>query len=511
MIPRTFLSTYAANGQQQMAVKFLTDITGLKRWADYIPVKLTQGGSENTYANNGFIDVVSVTVTSTMRPFAEYVPVYVDSSATDAWQVNATGYIPYGYAGFGGANMVLDFTNGSSLDSRITFTRASTATRVNPSGVIESVAINTARFDYNPATLAPLGLLIEEQRTNLITYSEQFDNAAWSTASPYSVTANTVISPDGSQDGDSLIVASGQSSFATGVTKQVVTKAASAIQYTRSAYFKALGSTTSVRFIDFGNTTTNSASVNISLVDGSTVTAPATTGTFSGASVSVTNAGNGWWRVALTYTTDTHTSLTVRSFPYVGSTALTGDGTSGLYIWGAQLEAGAFATSYIPTVASQVTRSSDLALMTGTNFSSWFNATEGTMYASYVLVSDSANIGVFEVDDNTSSNVIQMRYSSSSFAQYSVSVGGVTQASQAPSGYSTSGLYKRAIAYKVNSFNQAINGALPSTEDTSGTIPTVTQARIGNEAASNFINGYIRQIAYYPTRLTNAQLQSITA
>lgn len=417
-----------------------------------------------------------------------------------------------GAGGFGyGASLSLDFTSGNqTLDSRITFTRASTATRVNRSGVIESVAINTPRFDYDPVTLASLGLLIEEQRTNLVTYSEQADNAAWSKTST-TITANAIISPDGAQDADKVIPDNAVAFSGTSLRAATITKSATATQYTASIYAK-IGEFNRILFqVRDSATSANNAVVVFNLSNGAIITAATASGTFTAASASAgTLVGNGWYRFNLTFTSGTETGL-IYQVAARDSVATTGNGTSGIYIWGSQLEAGAFATSYIPTVASQVTRSADLALMTGTNFSSWFNATEGTMYASYVLVSDSANIGVFEVDGNTSSNVIQMRYSSSSFAQYTVSVGGVTQASQVPSGYSASGLYKRAIAYKLNSFNQAINGALPSTEDTSGTIPTVTQARIGNEAASNFINGYIRQIAYYQTRLTNAQLQSITA
>jgi hypothetical protein len=413
-----------------------------------------------------------------------------------------------------GASLSLDFTNGNqTLDSRITFTRASTATRTNRSGVIESVAINGARFDYDPVTFAPKGLLIEEQRTNLMLRSEEYDVSPWTTASPYSVSANSVISPDGTQDADSVILASGQGSFNQNVTRQVVTKAASAIQYTRSTYFKALGATTSVRVQDFGSSSTNAASAVVSLVDGSVVTAPSTVGTFSGASVSVTNAGNGWWRVALTYTTDTHTSVTLRSFPYVGASALTGDGTSGLYIWGAQLEAGAFATSYIPTVASQVTRSADVATMTGTNFSSWYNATEGTFFAEWTIREDVSSVSIYQADDGTANNYMRLRYAGAGNANdNAIAVSGTVQATLGASNQQTlNTTYKNAIAYKLNDFARSASGATVGT-DTSGTIPTVTQLNIGKNSSNvEQPNGTIRRIAYYQTRLTNAQLQSLTS
>jgi hypothetical protein len=104
-----------------------------------------------------------------------------------------------------------------------------------------------------------------------------------------------------------------------------------------------------------------------------------------------------------------------------------------------------------------------------------------------------------------------MRYSSGSQAQFVVNVAGVAQVNLAPLEYSAAGTYNRAIAYKVNSFNQAINGVLPNSEDISGTIPVVTQLQIGNEFSSNFLNGHIKRIAYYPVRIQNNQLQALTS
>lgn len=173
---------------------------------------------------------------------------------------------------------------------------------------------------------------------NLLNYSQNFDNATgWVSAAPYSVTPNTITGPDGVTNADAIILASGSTSFNTNVTRQIVTKAASAIRYTHSCYIKAKGATTSVRIVDFGSTTANSALVIVSLIDGSIISAPSVTGTFTGASVIVESLQNGWFRVALTYTSDTATTLTIRHFPYNGSTQLVGDGVSGLYLWGAQL------------------------------------------------------------------------------------------------------------------------------------------------------------------------------
>lgn len=408
-------------------------------------------------------------------------------------------------------SLLLQFAGAETLDSRITFTRTTTATRTNSSGLIESVAINGPRFDYNPTTLAPNGLLIEEQRTNLVTYSEQLDNAVW-TKTAVTTTANTTIAPDGTTTADTLT-----EDLTTSI--HTCSRPLSSSGVVTLSVFAKLASGAPFLTIGLNKDVSNSASATFDLSLGTNTQTQVNGGIYASPSATITAVSQGFYRCTFTVTTDTFGSVriglnntgTPNSTNRAFGAFYTGDGTSGIYIWGAQLEAGAFPTSYIPTVASQVTRTADVATMTGTNFSSWYNATEGTLYASYILGADSVSVGIFSVDDATSLNIIQMRYSSSSLAQFNVTAGGVNQVNLAPSGYSAAGTYKRAIAFKVNSFNQAINGVLPTAEDTSGTIPVVTQARIGNEASSNFINGTISQIAFYPRRLANAELVSITS
>ena len=384
--------------------------------------------------------------------------------------------------------LALNFT-GPTLDPQITFTRSTTATYTNSSGVLTTAAINGARFDYNPVTLAPKGLLIEEQRTNLLLQS-QFASS-WVNFATSTITANSATAPDGTTTA-ALI-----SSPATG--DYVYQTPTTSIGATYAFSFFVKNSTATIS--QYHVRTSGTAAIGTLTWSGATLSSiTPTVGTASFVAIA-----NNWYIVSVIYTA---TETAARHRIGGGNGVST---TGNILVYGAQLEAGAFATSYIPTVASQVTRAADVAVMTGTNFSSWYNQSEGTFVASYILGADSLSIGVIGVDDNTSSNVIQMRYTSGSAAQFTISVGGVTQVSLAPSGYSTAGTYKRAIAYKVNSFNQAINGALPNAEDTSGTLPVVTQARIGNEASSNFINGHIQSITYYPSRLSNAELLALSA
>ena len=319
-------------------------------------------------------------------------------------------------------SLLLQFAGAETLDSRVTFTRTTTATRTNSSGLIESVAINGPRFDYNPTTLAPNGLLIEEQRTNLL--------------------LNSLI------DGTSLS------------TQIVVTTAVS----------------TTLSFYGTGQIVLSGSS-------------------------SATVVGTGAYpsRKTLTFT------------PTVGALTLTVTGT----VQYAQLEAGAFSTSYIPTVASQVTRTADLPTMTGTNFSSWYNATEGTFYAEFLpnaVAPATAAQFVLMASDATSANTVELykRANADVSTRFSITSSGVNSAFM-NIGVFTQSNTKLAGAYKVNNF-AGVRNAGTVVVDTSGATAIVSQLDIGRYFSSSaYLNGTISRIAFYPHRLENSELQAITS
>ena len=395
------------------------------------------------------------------------------------------------------------------MDPRITFTRSTTATYYDQSGVLSTAAIDAPRFDYDPATLAPLGLLIEEQRTNLLLYSQQFDNAAWNKTLgtvTVTVTADSATSPDGTVDADKVITAN-----ATGdhVIAQVAS-VTSGTTYTQSWFLKAaeLNWVQVTESTGFGSTQFQ----NINLSDG-------TVGNGNyGSAVSVKSVGNGWYRVSVTDTA-TATSASGRfllalltSNVAARLTDVTGNGTDGIFIYGGQLEAGAFATSYIPTVASQVTRAADVAVMTGTNFSSWYNATEGTLFGQADWMGLSNNDYFFAINNGATSNIIGIGVSNAPLTRFIVIDGTVTQASISGSTPVANVAFKIAGAYQVNNFAAATNGTLGPV-DTSGTVPTgMSEVSLTSSFGNaNLFNGHIRQIVYYPRRLSNAELQGITS
>lgn len=505
MIPTTYPSKLdGLSNQTTMQVSFLSSVTGLKPWTDYIPVKYVLDSSvENSYNTNGYVNVADVGATTALQAWKDYVPVYVDSTATKANSTDVGGYVPIGHSKSSiGSALDLVFTNVSALPGTITFTRASSATYFNSAGVLSTASNNVPRFDYDPATKQSLGLLIEESRTNLLTYSQEFDNAAW-TKSGATITADAVTAPDDTTTADKVVESTANSSHvvyqSTG-TQSIGT-------YTYSVFLKPAGRS----FIQIQQT--------ISVAYGGTfdLAAMAFSNPIGGATGSVVDIGNGWLRCSITYTSVSSFAHTLATYLAINSTttSYTGDGTSGIYIWGAQLEAGAFPTSYIPTTAAAVTRAADSAVMTGTNFSSWFNASAGTIYGHARIYATSSNGPVlFGITDGSTNNAFYGGQTiPSGVRPLGVRSGATDQAFDAvsitvPSYYE----YKSAGAYQTNDVIGSVNGTLTA-NDTSVVLPVgVATASIGSIfGTAQMFSGHIKRITYYPTRLSNAQLQAMTA
>ena len=400
-------------------------------------------------------------------------------------------------------SLLLDFSNVEQLDPRITFTRASTATYFDQLGVMQTAASNVARFDYNPTTFESLGLLIEEQRTNLCTSSEVL-----SAGSNATITNDVALSPMGTMTADLLTentantehYASNETiSFTAGTT------------YASTAYIKNPSTDVSAFFYLRAVSPVASAYVFVRTSD-------MTIQTSAGVNIvssSIQQVNDGYWRVSMIWTAASTGSASVRTglAPSVTLGSYIGTGKQ-MLIACRQTEAGAFATSYIPTVASQVTRAADAASMTGTNFSSWYNQAAGALYADFIKYNNVQSGRVFTISDSTANNQIRIAASISTNIRpdWQILVGGAVQANivDGPQG-AVGSTIKSAGAYTVNNFGLATNGVLGTT-DTSGTTPVVDRMQIGaSEAAAVILNGTIRKIAYYPLRVTDAQLQALTS
>jgi hypothetical protein len=389
------------------------------------------------------------------------------------------------------------FVWGAQLEQRsaaTAYTPTTTQPITNYIPVLLTAASGVPRFDHNPISGESLGFLVEEQRTNLLLQSQTF-NTTWTTSAA-SLIASANIAPDGTQTAFALIPTT--SSAAHFVTQ---TGTPVAVTHTISCYAKYNG----YRYFQIIAAATDQQYVNFDLLGG-TITA-------SGSAVSassMTSVGNGWYRCSITVALGSSTLTRFLIVPAANSvwiaSGLTGDGYSGVFIWGAQVEAGSFATSYIATVASQVTRAADSALMTGTNFSSWYSPGEGTTYIDYRLSGLKNNGRIFAFDDGTTNNFHGLSTGGGgSVLEYSLSTTGTVTLGTAVANANR----KAAIGYS----GTGISGYTETTSGTSTGVVTnlVNRLSIMGLAGGFNSNGTIKKIAYYPRRLSNAELQEMTS
>lgn len=392
----------------------------------------------------------------------------------------------------------LQFAADRTLAARIgptpTFTRASAATFIGSNGLIQSAAINAPRFDHDPVTLASRGLLIEESRTNLLPRSEEFNNG-WAVYQS-AISANSTASPSGLNDADSLIenTANDAHSVFRGANF-----AASTV-YSFSVYVKA-DSRNWLALYENSTNTDRRSFFNV---------ATGTVGTTNPShTAQIQRMPNGWWRCSITFTTTTATSRNVSiELAFADNVAFySGNGTGRVSLWGAQLEVGAFPTSYIPTTTTAVVRSADVCSITGSGFAGMWNASEGTLLVN-AFTPANGDRTILATDDNTANEMIRLRTEGTN-PFFRVTDGG-TEVVGIDAGTVVANTPFRLIgAYRENDFASAINGGSAVT-DTTGTIPTVDRMRIGAGQGGNVMCGCISSMRYYRTRLSNAQLQSLT-
>jgi hypothetical protein len=397
--------------------------------------------------------------------------------------------------------LALDFTT-ASLDSRVTFTRTTDATHpatyVNSSGYITQATNNQPRFDYNPTTLVCKGLLIEEARTNLFVQSEDFTSGSYTKS--VGATANTAVAPDNNTTADTVYELASTTNFYIGQSVSFN----SGTSYTMSIFAKKADGATSPDIIQmtypsavFGST----QYANFNINTGTVLT------TAGGASATITPVGNGWMR--LTYTASATASASGLASPCVLTNnnnslgrvpVYAGAVTSTVYIWGAQLEAGAFSTSYIPTTTAALIRNADVATITGTNFSDWWQASKGGVLVRARPGTVSGTRPWLQFDDNTADNtadnIIALRGNATNLELYIVD-GGTPQAQIDAGTIAANTDYSMTAWWQTNDCKARLNNGAVVT-DTSATIPTVTQARLGSDG-TNYLNGHLASINYYDT------------
>jgi hypothetical protein len=405
-----------------------------------------------------------------------------------------------------------DFAGEKTLNNgtgpAITFTRASNATFFDANGTLQPAANDTPRFDHDPATGASRGLLIEEARTNSFERSAEFDNAYWS-KNAATITANDAASPSGLSEADRLVETTANSGHFVSRSVSVT----SGVTYTHSVFAKAGTQNWLLLTMGAGEFgTAPRAWFDLSSgVAGSTANSPTAT--------SIQSVGNGWYRCSISKAATSTASAPLYISITTGDTifaAYEGNTANNLLIWGAQLEAGAFPTSYIPTTTAAATRSADSAVVTP--ISSFYNQAEGTIYSEFSVPAVDGTSTLRGITQFTESGGLDNRLQTGirgtrTFAFQCVAGGSVEFANDTGgSAWNVGSIVKAASAYRSNDNARSLNGVAPSA--ISGAITTPTRERLifgdVSTAGTAILNGHIRKIAYYPRRLSNTLLQQLT-
>ena len=394
--------------------------------------------------------------------------------------------------GGGAPALSLDFMTPGTLDPRITFTRASaTATYFDSAGTMQTAATNAPRWDNDPATLALRGLLIEEARTNVLLHSSAFNNAAWSKIN-CSLAAG-ITGPDGTVASVGVIPGNGliahlDQSFAV----------VSGTTYTLSVFAKAGSQSSVVMFMPaawWADALQRTATFNL-------ITGVVSGLIGSGVSGISTPVGGGWYRISITATPTLSASGSVQ----ITRAVVTGDGVNtAYYVWGAQLEAGAFATSYIVTAGTSAMRAADVASIAT---APWLVPATGTVATDFMLANRTTpDQTLFDMAGSTAT--VRHRVAGGS--------GWVIRAAIGAVGFNTANavasqniVAKAALAWGGTTGASVLNGGTVATAAISTDAAGATAMTVGSAVGAGYLNGWLRQTRYWNRALTNAELQTVT-
>jgi len=383
-----------------------------------------------------------------------------------------------------------------------TVTRNTEARRFNSAGLIESVASGIPRLDYytSGGTAGCPALLVEPAATNLALQSEAWNVSPWTATSGSqgaTVSGNVTTSPDGTTNADKLIEAA---VTGTHFCLQSITLT-SGTTYTASFFVKA-SERTRGRLRMSGSGAYWDLDFNL------------TSGTVTGGTNPfIQNFGNGWFRIGATFTANqASNNFILFILDASGNASYTGIGTNGIFVWGAQLETGSVATSYIPTAAASGSRSADVVSVSGA-VSGAIGQTEGTLYMEVDIRNMAKETYLIRIDEGAASNILSLRTLTSNVVRTAITAPTTSGTINISSAAFTAGIVKIAFAYKSGEIALSVNGATALTAN--GTFAfgaSLNRITLGsNASASSEFNDRIRAVALYTTRLTNAELAALTA
>jgi|694.fasta_scaffold96172_4 hypothetical protein len=401
-------------------------------------------------------------------PGSQFLRAAEQLGATDAWDFVDNSYMRAGVV---------------TTNAGLTVTRASTGYAETSDGRLVSFASGVLRRTDK-------GVLVEDARTNLLLRSQEFNDAYWSKTNT-TVTANAATAPDGTSTADTLTETATTAEHVL-LKNPVLSTGARNKTYTLSVYLKPNGRTQVL--LGAFNATGNQSKFLIDLL-AFTATVDGNGSGYGNFSGTATNSGNGWCRATITFTSNDTANgeyLGIAIWPN-STTSYAGDGTSGVHIWGAQLEAASFASSYIPTTGSTATRAADVVTLT----------------APAALVSGYTVFAQWDGSQNANGRVID--FGNSTLIRRSggtnLNFNGAGLEGSAVGAFASG---KAAIAIDAAAVRGAANGSSVTVTTGSYSSSSQTALRFGSTGTSNYLDGYIRRIAIFPSALSDAQLQAIT-
>ena len=375
------------------------------------------------------------------------------------------------------------------------FERDSIGTRVNKEGLIEIVGKDIPRIDYTDSTEGVL--LLENSSTNLITYSEDFSQGVWNKTN-CTIISNNSISPNGTQNADKLV----ENNIINGFSNRYSTSVSytSGAKYTTSIFAKSDGRDLMIRSY-------NGSSDIDTIFDLSN-------GIVLLGNGEIKDYGNGWYRCSHTITAQStiNTSFSA-SFVLVNNSSISyqGDGTSGIYIWGAMVEQGSYPTSYIPTNGSTVQRAAETCNESGN--SEVFNDSQGVLFVDSATLVEGEDVRIIGLSDGGTNNRISITYHSTEnriqiYGSKNGTIFNLEYLNAIKTDYN-----KIAIKYNASSVDFYYNGFLVDTEVPSdmfdaNILNSLNFDRIDN---NNNFYGKTKEIGYYDEILTDAELETLTS
>ena len=382
--------------------------------------------------------------------------------------------------------------SGRFFNKEFDFARGSSATYVAKDGLIKSAASDVPRIDFSDSTNG--ALLLEPQRTNLIPYSEDFSVANW-IKSNATITSNSIISPDGTSNADKLVENS--STSAHQVYDAVITNSG---DYSNSIFVKS-AERSKIRI----NSGSNSYRVDFDLSNGTVISQLGATG-------NIVSVSNGWYKCDISWNTATVSAqyFLISLLDDSGTQQYQGDGTSGVYIWGAQLEEGSYATSYIPSLSgSATTRLADVCNNSGS--AQDFNSEEGVLYAEISALADDGTYRQILLHDNAYVDRIALRYMPTSNQINVYLINGTPQVDFTYNLSSTLDFIKIAFKYKQNDFSLWVNGIEVGVDTSGTTFSANTLQKIDFDFTNNyFFYGNIKDLQVFTEAKSDEFLAALT-